>query len=126
MPTIFTQIIAGVIPSHMVYEDDLTFVFLDNSPKAPGHVLVVPKTECDKFYELEEPYYTAVFQTTKKIAKAIEQVFGVRVIAKIIGTDIPHVHVHVLPLKDKFSESDLPKTPQEFDSIAQKIMLALK
>ena len=126
MTTIFTQIIAGIIPSHVVYEDTYTFAFLDNTPKAPGHVLIVPKIECDKFYDLEEPYYTAVFQTAKKIAKAVETVFGVRVIAKIIGTDVPHVHIHILPLRDKFDSADLPQTPHEFALIAAKIVSALK
>ena len=126
MTTLFTQIIAGIIPSHVIYEDDLTFVFMDNYPKAPGHILVIPKIECDKFYELEEPYYTAIFQTTKKVAHAIEKVFGVRVIMKIIGTEVPHVHIHVMPLIDKLSKLELPKTPQDFRTITEQLITALK
>lgn len=73
MSTLFTKIINGEIPSHKIYEDEYTFAFLDIYPVQPGHTLIVPKIEVDYFVDVPEPYYSAVFQTAKKIAPAIRQ-----------------------------------------------------
>lgn len=96
--SIFTKIIRGEIPSHKVYEDDRTFAFLDIFPETLGHVLIVPKIQVDKFYDLPDEDYTALFATTKKIAAHMEKVLGRRTLMKIIGTDVPHAHIHLFPL----------------------------
>lgn len=71
--TLFSKIIAGEIPSHKIYEDEYTFAFLDINPVQPGHTLIVPKIEVDYFADVPEPYYSAVFQTAKHIAPAIQK-----------------------------------------------------
>lgn len=73
MSTIFTRIISGEIPCYKLYEDEMTFAFLDIRPLQLGHTLVVPKTEVDELYELPEPYFTAVHQTAQKIAHALKK-----------------------------------------------------
>lgn len=76
MSTLFTKIIKGEIPSHKIYEDAYTYAFLDIYPVQPGHTLIVPKIEIDYFLDVPEPYYSAVFQTAKKITPAIQQATG--------------------------------------------------
>lgn len=97
--SIFTKIINGAIPCHKVYEDDYTVAFLDIHPTQTGHTLVVPKKQVDHFDDLDEQDYDAVWQTVKKVAKAQKKAFGrTRVGVKVIGLDVPHAHVHVLPI----------------------------
>ena len=100
--SIFTKIIRGEIPSYKVYEDDKTFAFLDIKPETPGHVLVIPKIQVDKFYDLPDDYYAAVFATTKKLAAHMEKVLGKRILLRIIGEEVPHVHVHLWPMDPGF------------------------
>lgn len=98
MSTLFTKIINGEIPSHKIYEDEYTFAFLDIYPVQPGHTLIVPKIEVDYFVDVPEPYYSAVFQTAKKIAPAIRQAtWCKRVTTKILWYEIPHFHYHLIP-----------------------------
>ena len=126
MASIFSKIIAGEIPSYKLYEDEYTVAFLDISPLAPGHTLIVPKIEQDKFYDVEEPYYTAVFQTAKKLAPVLERVLGSnRITAKIIGTDVPHFHLHLIPMSPRYTGHPLKVSDQEMKSITEKIMAAL-
>ncbi len=97
-PSIFTQIINGEIPCHKIYEDDRTIAFLDIHPTQPGHVLVVPKVQVDHFDDLDDVDYQALWATVKMVAKAQKKVFGrTRVGIHVIGLDVPHAHVHVLP-----------------------------
>lgn len=95
--SIFTKIIKGEIPSHKVYEDESTFAFLDIYPDEEGHTLVVPKKQVDKIYDLEDDVYTHLWLVAKKIASHYENVTGKRVIFKVIGVDVPHAHIHVVP-----------------------------
>lgn len=74
MPTIFSRIIAQEIPSYWIYEDAYTYAFLSNYPHTDGHTLIVPKCEVDHFSDVPEPYYTAIFQTAKRLAPIIEKV----------------------------------------------------
>lgn len=98
MPTLFTRIIAGEIPSFKVYEDDYTFAFLDIFPQTPGHTLIVPKIECDHFSEVPEPYYSAIFATAKKLAPILQRVTNcARISAKFEGFEVPHCHFHLIP-----------------------------
>lgn len=97
MPTIFSKIIAGEIPSYKIYEDDKTFAFLDIHPETRGHTLIVSKLEVDRVYDLPEDYYVALWATVKKLAAHYEKTTGSRSILKVVGTDVPHAHVHLMP-----------------------------
>ncbi len=98
--SIFTKIIRGDIPSYKVYEDEWTYAFLDINPLSDGHVLVAPKKQVDKFYDLDDQAYAALFATVKKVAKSIEEVLGVRAGIVVEGLEVPHAHVHVVPMYD--------------------------
>lgn len=100
MSTVFSKIIKGEIPCYKIYEDDKTFAFLDIAPETPGHTLVVPKTEVDKIYELSDEDYQAVWETARKLARNMEKVLGARTLFKVIGTDVPHAHIHLLPFDE--------------------------
>jgi histidine triad (HIT) family protein len=96
--SIFTKIIKGEIPSYKVYEDDKTFAFLDIHPKQPGHVLVIPKNEVDHVWDLPDEDYTALMETSKKVANRIREVIQPsRVAMQVEGTGVPHAHVHIFP-----------------------------
>lgn len=100
MASIFTKIIEGEIPCYKIYEDEKTLAFLDINPEVPGHTLVVPKVEVDRIYDLPEADYQALMATVKKLAKHFEEVTGKRTILKVIGVDVPHAHVHLLPFDE--------------------------
>lgn len=96
--SIFTKIIKGEIPSYKVYEDDKTFAFLDIHPLLPGHVLVIPKLQIDHVDELPPEDYQALFLTVQKVAQRVKTVLGAqRATVHIMGFDVPHAHVHVVP-----------------------------
>ncbi|MDO4526735.1 MAG: HIT domain-containing protein [Candidatus Saccharibacteria bacterium] len=118
MSSVFTKIINGEIPCYKIYEDDKTYAFLDIHPETKGHTLVVPKKEVDKIYDLEEDDYIALMQTVKKLSSHFEQVLGRRILWKVIGTDVPHAHVHLMPLDEKWQHGKtLELTPEEFETI---------
>jgi histidine triad (HIT) family protein len=103
-PSIFTRIIKGEIPSHKIYEDDKTIAILDIHPVQPGHVLVIAKQQIDHFEDLPDELYQAVWATVKKVAHRQRDILGrSRVGVSIVGTDVPHAHVHLIPF-DKSSE----------------------
>jgi histidine triad (HIT) family protein len=96
-PSLFTQIINGDIPCHKVYEDDKTFAFLDIHPAVEGHVLVIPKSEVEFVWDLSDADYLALNDTVRKVALRLRSVLGKPYAgAMIVGTDIPHAHVHVV------------------------------
>lgn len=96
--SLFTKIINGDIPSHKVYEDDKTLAFLSIYPSVIGHTLVIPKTQVESLWELTPEDYTAVMDTAKKVALRLKEILGVeRVGEKVIGLDVPHAHVHLIP-----------------------------
>ncbi|MBQ8984819.1 HIT domain-containing protein [Candidatus Saccharibacteria bacterium] len=97
MASVFSKIVAGEIPCYKIYEDDKTLAFLDIAPETPGHTLVIPKVEVDKVYDLSEEDYVALWDTVRKVAAHMESVLGARTLMKVIGTDVPHAHVHLLP-----------------------------
>jgi histidine triad (HIT) family protein len=99
--TIFTRMIKGEIPAHKVYEDEKTMAFLDIYPIVRGHTLVIPKAQVDNMWDLSEEDYLAVMTTVKKVALRLEKIMKPkRVGVKIMGTDVPHAHVHVIPFND--------------------------
>jgi len=120
MSSIFTKIIKGEIPSYKIYEDDKTYAFLDIHPESEGHVLVIPKTEVDKIYDLSDEDYTALMKTVKKLSKHMESKLGARIIWKVVGTDVPHAHVHLMPLDENWQYGKtLDPTEAEFKKIQQ-------
>jgi histidine triad (HIT) family protein len=98
MPTLFTHIIAGEIPSYRIYEDEYVYAFLDIFPQRIGHALIVPKIEVDHFADVPEPYYSAIFQTAKKLSSAIQQATGCkRICTLFLWYEVSHCHYHLLP-----------------------------
>ncbi len=125
MSTIFTKIIQGEIPSYKIAENDDFYAFLDINPNAKGHTLVVPKKEVDKIFDLDEKTYAGLMQYSFKIAKAIEKTIHCeRVGLTVIGLDVPHVHVHLIPLNSMADATFGKKeklSQKEFESIAKNI-----
>lgn len=124
MSTVFTKIIKGELPSYKIYEDDKTYAFLNIEPETPGHTLVVPKVEVDKIYDLEPEDYDAVMATVKKLAKHFDEVLGKRTMIKIIGIDVPHAHVHLLPVNENWTgERVLKMTSEEMEAMRKKLAI---
>ena len=122
MSSIFTKIINGEIPSYKIYEDDNTIAFLDIHPETKGHVLVVPKKEVDKIYDLDDADYDALMHTVKKLSKHMEDKLGARILWKVVGTDVPHAHVHIEPLDETwFHGRTLDLTENEFEEIRKNL-----
>jgi len=125
MSTIFTKIIQGEIPSYKVAENDDYFAFLDINPNAKGHTLVVPKKEENRIFDLDEDSYLSLMQFSYKVAKAIEKAVPCeRVGLTVIGLEVPHVHVHLIPLHSMadatFGKKEKLST-EEFQEIANEI-----
>ncbi|NEW79468.1 MAG: HIT family protein [Gelidibacter sp.] len=125
MSTIFTKIINGEIPSYKVAENDDFYAFLDVNPNAKGHTLVVPKKEANKLFELDEETYNGLMSFSRKIAIALEKTIPCkRVGMAVIGLEVPHVHVHLIPLEAMQDIQFMHKVtllPSEFKAIAKAI-----
>ena len=125
MASIFSKIIAGEIPCYKIYEDDTVLAFLDIHPETKGHTLVVPKTEIDKIYDLPDNIYAHLMEVVKKLSKNMEEKLGARTLLKVIGTDVPHAHVHLMPYDENWEHGKtLELTEDEFLSI--KSLLEVK
>ena len=123
MASIFSKIIAGEIPCYKIYEDDKTLAFLDIHPESKGHTLVVPKVEVDKIYDLSDEDYAALWVSVKKVAAHMDEVSGRRTIMKVVGTDVPHAHVHLMPIDPEWQHGrTLKLTEAEFREIQEKLM----
>lgn len=110
-PSIFTKIVNGDIPSHKVYEDEHTLAFLDIYAVVNGHTLVVPKKQVEFVWDLEDEDYQALMGTVKKVARRLREVMGAEYVGeKIIGVDVPHAHVHLIPFTET---ADLHRANQE-------------
>lgn len=108
--SIFTKIVKGEIPAHKVYEDDKVLAFLDIYPAQPGHTLVIPKTQVEFVWDLADDEYQAVMMASKKVALRLREVLQTRYVGeKIIGVDVPHAHVQLIP----FDTVDQFKAPQD-------------
>lgn len=98
--SIFTRIIKGEIPCHKVYEDDETLAFLDIHPVAEGHTLVIPKKQVEFLWDLDSDTYTVVMDVTKKVALHLRETLVVPYVGvQVVGTDVPHAHVHLIPFR---------------------------
>lgn len=131
MPGIFSRIIAGEIPSYKIAEDDRYYAFLDIFPQREGHVLVVPKVETDKIFDLPDDVLSGLLVFAKPIAKAIEQSFPCkRCGISVVGLEVPHAHVHLVPIDSaddlNFARPKLKLTEAQLMSSQQKIMGALR
>ena len=123
MGSIFSKIIAGEIPCYKIYEDDKTLAFLDIHPETPGHTLVVPKVEVDKLYDLETEDYLAVMKTVKMLARRMEKVLGARTLIKVIGTDVPHAHVHLVTFDPNYKYGqEVKMTEAEMKKMQTRLM----
>jgi histidine triad (HIT) family protein len=130
MATIFSKIISGDIPSYRIYEDENYYAFLDINPLAVGHTLVIPKTETDYLFDLEDDLLAGMMVFAKKVARAIDKTIDCkRVGVAVLGLEVPHAHIHLVPLNSlhdiEFSRPKLQLSKEEFDDVADKISSAI-
>ena len=128
--TIFSKIISGEIPSYKIAENEKFFAFLDIFPLVRGHVLVVPKMEIDKFFDLPDNYLAELLLFSKPIAKAIEKSFPCnRCGISVIGLEVAHAHLHLLPINSSddlnFARQKLKLSADELISVQDKIVSAI-
>jgi histidine triad (HIT) family protein len=129
--TLFSKIISGEIPSYKIAENELFFAFLDIFPLREGHTLVIPKTETDHFFDLEEKYLSEILVFAKPIAHAIEKAFPCnRCGISVIGIEVPHAHVHLIPINTandlNFNQPKLKLSEAELKKAQEKILSYLK
>lgn len=123
--SLFTKIIKGDIPSHKVYEDDQTLAFMDIHPIQPGHVLVIPKRQVEFVWDLEEADYQALMRTVQKVARRIREVLPAPYVGQqIVGIDVPHAHVHLIPFSTVAEYRAVPDMSAEPDHAALAEMAA--
>lgn len=126
MPTIFSRIVSGEIPSYKVAEDEKHYAFLDINPVAPGHVLVIPKQEVDYIFDLNDEDFLALQLFAKRVAEAIKQAIPCqRVGVAVMGMEVPHTHIHLIPINKEadmnFFKEKVSLSPEEMAEIASKI-----
>ena len=131
MTTIFSKIIAGVIPSYNIVEDDRFYAFLDINPMTKGHTLVVPKQETDYIFDLDDTLLADMVIFSKRVALAIEKAISCkRVGMMVIGLEVPHAHIHLVPIQREgdlnLSNPKLKLSNDEFIEIADKIKKAFQ
>lgn len=131
MAGIFARIASGEIPSYKIAEDDRFFAFLDINPLAKGHVLVIPKQEIDYLFDMEDEMYKDLWSFAMKVAKAIKAVVPcLRVGVAVIGLEVPHTHIHLVPLNKmddiNFSRPKLTLPAEEMKLLAAEIAAAVK
>ena len=131
MASIFTKIINGELPSYKIAEDDKCYAFLDISPLAEGHTLVVPKQEVDYIFDIDDELYTHLHLFAKKVAKAIKQAVPCEKVGMaVIGLDVRHAHIHLVPLKAvgdlNFAKEKLSLPAEQMKAIAEKIAAKVK
>ncbi len=127
--TVFTKIINGEIPCYKIAEDENFFAFLDINPNAKGHTLCVPKQEIDKLFDLDDTTYLGLMQFSKKIADALKKTIPCdRIGMTVIGLEVPHAHVHLIPLNEMREMTFKHKvnlTKEEFETLAKEIQANL-
>jgi histidine triad (HIT) family protein len=130
MPSVFSRIIAGEIPATFVWKDDRCVAFLSIAPMKPGHVLVVPRREVDHWIDLDPGLSSHLFGVAQTIGRAQYQAFSPRRIGvMIVGDEVPHVHIHVVPINSagelSFARADHDATPEDLEAAAQRVRAAL-
>ena len=128
MASIFSRIIAGEIPSYKVAEDENYYAFLDINPLTKGHTLVVPKQETDYLFDLDDRTLADMIVFAKRIARKLkEKIECKRVAVVVLGLEVPHAHIHLIPIQDEkdvdFRKEKLKLSPDEFRAIADTISL---
>ena len=126
MPSIFSRIIAGEIPSFKIAETDRFYAFLDVFPLSEGHTLVVPKLEVDNIFDLEPELYKELFAFAQLVAKAIQQAIHCKKVGlSVVGLEVPHAHIHLIPINQvndmNFSREKLKASDAALLEIQQKI-----
>lgn len=125
MSSIFTKIINGEIPAYKVAEDDNYLAFLDVNPNAKGHTLCIPKQEINKLFDMDEEHYLGLMKFSRKVAKALEKTVSCeRVGVAVVGLEVPHVHVHLIPINEmddmRFTKK-VKLEKEEFEQLAKAI-----
>ncbi|MFA9186998.1 HIT family protein [Flavobacterium sp. FBOR7N2.3] len=125
MSSIFTKIVNGEIPCYKIAEDDNYFAFLDINPNAKGHTLCIPKFEIDKIFDMDEAHYLGLMHFSRKVAIALEKTIPCnRIAVSVIGIEVPHAHVHLIPLNtmdDIRFQKKVALSKEEFENLAQEI-----
>lgn len=125
MSSIFTKIINGEIPAYKIAEDENYLAFLDVNPNAKGHTLCIPKKEINKIFDMEEEHYLGLMKFSRKVAKALEKTVPCkRVGVAVVGLEVPHVHVHLIPLNEMDEMRFINKVKlekEEFEALAKQI-----
>jgi histidine triad (HIT) family protein len=129
--SIFTKIISGEIPSYKIAEDETFFAFLDIYPLREGHVLVIPKKETDKLFDLDDAILAQMLVFAKPIARAIEKSFPCnRCGISVIGIEVPHAHMHLIPINSandlNFTQPKMKVTGDDLKKVQQRILANLK
>ena len=129
MSSIFTKIINGEIPCYKIAEDENFLAFLDVNPNAKGHTLCIPKQEINKIFDIEDDLYIGLMQFSKKIAIALEKTVPCKRIGiAVIGLEVPHAHVHLIPLNEMDEirfQNKVSMTKEEFEALAKSIQANL-
>ncbi len=131
MATIFSRIINGEIPCYKIAENEKYFAFLDINPLNEGHTLVIPKTEIDYLFDIDDETLAGMVVFSKRVAKAIEKAIPCkRIGVAVVGLEVPHAHIHLVPLNTMwdidFKKPKLKLTPERFQQIAEKIVKEFK
>jgi len=125
MSSIFTKIVNGEIPCYKIAEDENYLAFLDINPNAKGHTLCIPKFEIDKIFDMDEAHYLGLMHFSRKVALALEKTIPCnRIAISVIGLEVPHAHVHLIPLNtmdDIRFQKKVTLSKEEFESLAQEI-----
>ena len=125
MSSIFTKIVNGEIPCYKITEDENYLAFLDVNPNAKGHTLCIPKQEINKIFDMEEELYLGLMKFSRKVAKALEKTIPCkRIGVAVVGLEVPHAHVHLIPLLDMDDmrfQRKVSLTKDEFEELAKAI-----
>ena len=125
MSSIFTKIINGEIPGYKVAEDENFIAILDVNPNAKGHTLCIPKQEINKIFDMDEDLYLGLMKFSRKVAKAVEKTVECkRIGVAVVGLEVPHTHVHLIPLNDMDDmrfQRKVSLTKEEFEELASAI-----